>query len=242
MSETRPQPPTETQQLLRFTARDPYLFGGLQAFEQPDSEGNFPKDLFMYAMKGISYDPSNPQAVSTFGQFRLGIDQMTNRGLKRFNLRKDFVKEIRKGGLRGETVGVQLRVALDAMGQRAIIGPMYGQRDIDDEESVGELTLAQTIANENGLPIFYRFARPVAHPELAVGQLRSIVKAGAWVSQITVVPPSPDSARERDIFMHPRIDITQEDIDRYIGPQTVSEPVVLSEEAAKRRASVKNAS
>jgi len=214
MSETRSRLQTESQYGLRVTARDPAFFEALQDFERQ----NTAKDLFLFAMTRIIVDESDSsnnydhtsQNLSTFRQWRKGVEDASRRGLKRFEL-LDYVKEIKKGGNEGPLVGLGFRMKLMPPVRDAIIAPTLfsGATDKDKIVDLGR--------NLGYVPIAYRFNDRVRNIEQPLDRIESLMKTGAFVSQLTVVRDGTRGGREADIFREDVIDISDHPLDRRIA-------------------------
>lgn len=209
MSDVRPQlQPEKPQQELRFTARDPVFDEALALLEKDGERRSdyLPKNLFLFAMKRIVIDRSDEfdgfsQNYSTFMQYRQAALNTSNHGQKHFTL-DPWMKELHSGGPKGSLVGVGLRVRVDPMSVSTLLAPpLYS----------GEVLRAAREAAY--IPVRYEIGSTVDDPTEALERLRSVLELGAWVSQLTIVPSYPRSARLADIYADPKIIRTYDRVD-----------------------------
>ena len=228
MSDALPRSrPENTQQVLRFTVRDPVFDEALVSLEREgDRHGSFlPDNLFLYSMKRIEIEDSRNEeeaflARSQFGQYRKKIEDISSNGHRLFSLNEDWLHEIRSGGQDGELVGVGFRVRFDDVIKNAVIAPpLYGngvKRSPQDDE-LNKLNAQKLLAQARAggyIPIYYKMGRTMDNPEYAVERLRSVVRLGVKVTGLTVVPWV---ARDKNIFMTPPMERTYDKVDAYFS-------------------------
>ena len=205
--------PEKPQQELRFTARDPVLYGSLALLEKDGERHSkyLPKDLYLFAVKRMSIDFSdnydgNSLNYSTFMQYRQAVEGVSMRGKKKFRL-DPVVNPLYAGGPDGRLVGVGMRVRLDPLHVDTILAPpLYGPNNYRaplNEQQKAQVDngreILKTARELQYIPVRYEIGSVVDEPDEALERLRNVVEMGAWVSQLTVVPSYPRSARLADI-------------------------------------------
>jgi len=236
MSDVRPQYyPEKPQQELRFTARDPLLDEALALLEKEGERHStyLPKNLFLFAMKRISIDLSDTfdgtsQNYSTFLQYRQALDNISSRGRKQFKL-ASWMRPLRAGGPNGDIRGVGLRVLIDPLYSDKIIkpplyGPDHHRAPLSTEQRAQDSAAYETLrkARTAGyIPIRYEIGNIVDDPTEPLERLGEVLELGAFVSQMTIVPSYPRSAREADIFHEEKIERTYTRIDELLESQLI---------------------
>lgn len=232
----RPQTPAEMPQQVRFTARVPILDEALANFE-PEAfrlSEEFPKNLFLFAMKRLQIPPEDPRNGpevhnlnrSKMMQYRQAVDKLSGNGRREFPV-VSGVRELRDGGQEGELVGVGLRVLLDDIAAKTLIAPpLYGPLDARRPTNTlgahlfnNSVRTMEQVRESRMLQVRYEFQQRGGDHEAALDHLRAVLDMGVRVSQLTIVPVAPKSARFRDIFQAGKID-------RLFGP-TADEEVEL---------------
>ncbi|MDB5160298.1 MAG: hypothetical protein JWO99_561 [Candidatus Saccharibacteria bacterium] len=261
MSDVRPQSlPEKPQQELRFTAREPILDEALAMLEKDGERKSeyLPGNLFLYAMKRISIDLSDTYDGhslnhSTFTQYRQAVDSISMRGRKTFKL-DSWMKPLHAGGPDGSLIGVGLRVRVDPTNvDRLIAPPLYGPNHYNTPLTAEQLARVEAGKNILGtareaqyIPVRYEIGSTVDNPTEALERLQGILELGTWVSQLTIVPAYPRSARHADIYREGRMDRTYERIDQRFAaellPPTAPINIVQSEELPKEDENLRDVS
>lgn len=227
MSIERTQSPSEPQQELRFTARDPILDEALAMLEAKSyrQSEKFPHNLFIYSMKRLTVDTSDTydgrsQNKADFDQYRHRIKQtLSERGVRKFAL-APFMKPLHIGGQDGPVGGVGVRVVPDSItADQLITPPFYG----DAERNAGYI------------PAYYRIEHPDDNLEEALDRLERVLKLGTWVAQLTTVPSFPVSARKNDMFLHEPLKRTYTRVDEALANEPPPNPPISLAEASARR-------
>ena len=263
MSDVRPRLQTEKpQQELRFSARDPILDEALASLEHESTRGDvgtLSDNLFLFAMKRIEIDTSDmfdgkSQNESTFMQYRQAITGLSNRGTKKFTL-EPWLKPLRKGGQDGPLIGVGMRMHLDSISANTLVSPpLYGSAHfapvLNEEQRLArerDRAFLQQAREARYLPIRYEIQNLTDSPEDALERLERVLHMGVYVSQMTIVPSNPRSARLRGIFSEPRIERTFTRIDEYLTvgeeevPDDMPEVIDLDSAPSKRQSPMKTA-
>lgn len=217
MNDVRTQQQAEmTQQELRFTACDPRLDDALASLETNEYKESpaLPEQLFLYAMKRMTIDRSDTydgesQNYSTFLQYRKGVEDLSSRGMKRFKL-ADAMKPFYVQNTADEQVlvGVGMRVEVDPyFSDKLIAPPLYGPKHYlppltheQEAEKAADAQLFAQARTASYIPVRYELRRPAAHPESNLEKLRDVLQLGVFVAHMTIVPSSPRSARENNVF------------------------------------------
>jgi len=219
MSEVRPRLNTEmSPQEVRFTARDPLLDESLARLEvegarqealarkgEPYSD-HLPENLFLFAEQHLGADMGDAidgfsQNLSTYTQYRQGVSSLANRGIRRFTL-DPWIEEVHAESAGGVLTGVLMRVRVDQLSARALLAPPFSE----PEEYQGMLKMlrAGSESGENNHSEFvlvrYSVGQAVEKPQEQLERLSQVLKLGSWVSQLAIVPSSPATARNNDIF------------------------------------------
>ena len=150
------------------------------------------------------------------------IFDVANRGNKEFTL-DSHLHEIMSGGPHGDLVGIGFRVRFSAADKDIIIAPpLYGkayQRSAQ-EEDLNQRNAQKLLedAREGGyIPIYYRIGRTIDNPGEAVERLKSVLRLGVKVAELAVVPFSPRSAKETNIYLSPPMERTYDRVDAFFA-------------------------
>lgn len=183
------------------------------------------KKLYVFAMKRISIDLSDSfdgvsQNLSHFNQLNVAVERASGRGQKQFWL-EPWVKELKRGGPDGQLMGVGLRVKLDDTTAKSLFVPPFAgpdhYRSKPTEDQLLKIESAKRLQAEmleaGYLPVRYEIGSVVDDPSEALERLRGVVELGAWVSELTIVPSYPRSARLNDRFHGSQITRTYERVD-----------------------------
>jgi hypothetical protein len=248
MSEKRVGLGTESQIVVRLTA-GAILDEALGGHEDPvyQASPDYPNKLYLRSLKGFSM-PRNPDRyqVDEFVRLRDGVSGLSALGLRAFQL-TDYVKDIREDGMNGRLVAV--RVGLDLSDEDVretllappLFGPSRGDNVITANRARDILQLAQGLGR---LPLEYRIEHPAPGIEDAFDRFKAVVKAGATVTELLLVPDNPE-ALGKDYFPERKGPTRTEDIlDRLFIDQSdlpPREPIDLAT-ARGEDGSVKSAS
>ena len=224
MSDVRPRiTPEKPQQELRFTARDPALDESLLMLERDGERhsGLIPENLFLFAMKRIEIDFSDTfdgvsQNHSSFMQYRQAVTNLGNRGMRQFEL-EPWLKPLNAGGPGGKLVGVGLRVKVDPLIINTVVAPPFYSGDA-----------LEAVREAGFIPVRYEIGSVVDDPSDALERLGEMLSLGAWVSQLTIVPSYPRSARLKDIYQEDRLRRSYDQVDQRLGDDHLPPPIPIS--------------
>ena len=202
------------------------------------------KKLYLFAMKRISIDMSDmfdgqSQNLSTFNQYNLAVETISARGQKRYQL-DPFIKELNRGGPNGQLMGVGLRVRLDSATAKVLFappftGPSHSRSPLTPEQQEkveAQKRLQADMLAAEYLPVRYEIGSVIDDPSEALERLRAVVELGSWVSELTIVPSYPRSARMNDRFLGSRVQRTYDKVDARFAAELLppTAPINLASE------------
>ena len=207
MSETRTGLRTESQLVVRLTA-GALLDEGLSGLEDPTYRNSpeYPDKTYLTSRKGFSISKHpDKYEIDEVIRFRDGVRGLSDNGTASFDL-INHLQPVRSGGQEGPIVGARLGLDLSPWRTREVMlaSPLFGPRYGDDKLTARSALSVLAMARElNYLPLFYRIERPTDDMEQAFDRLRAVLKSGAVVTELLIIPDTAEGRSEDHFSDHP---------------------------------------